>query len=207
MSRVVIILFGLFSVANIVASGLGEAGSTVDTVTKPFLLSLLALWVWLTYRHWGLITALLFSLAGDIAIGINFEAGMAFFFCAHIAYIVTFVKAGSRPKILVIIAYAAVLVIMLAWLWKPLGAMAIPMTVYALALTSTAIFSSGLGWRTGLGGALFLISDLLIAIRVAEAADIPAQGAWVMLTYCAAQYLLATGLVRHFSSGSSIPAR
>jgi uncharacterized membrane protein YhhN len=198
MSRVVIILFALFSVANIVASGFGE--NTVDTVTKPFLLSLLALWLWLTYRHWGLITALLFSLAGDVAIGINFEAGMAFFFCAHIAYIVTFFKAGSRPKIAAIGAYGIVLVCMLAWLWNPLGAMAIPMTVYALALTSTAVFASGLGWRTGLGGALFLISDLLIAIRTAEVADIPAQGAWVMLTYCAAQYLLATGLVRHFKT-------
>ncbi|WP_063825129.1 lysoplasmalogenase [Catelliglobosispora koreensis] len=195
MSRAVIIAFFAFSAANIVASGFEN--EAVETATKPFLLSLLALWVFLTHRHWGLITALLFSLAGDIAIGINFIAGMALFFCAHIAYIITFIKAGARPRPVVIAGYAVFLGIALAWLWQPLGAMAVPMLGYGLALTTTAVLSSALNWRTAIGGALFLISDLLIAVRVAEVADIPAQGAWVMLTYCAAQYLLATGFVQY----------
>jgi uncharacterized membrane protein YhhN len=203
MPRVVIILFGVFALLNIVASG--AEYKTLELVTKPFLLPLLALWVFLVQR-WaskGLIVALLFSAAGDIALNVEgdlwFMIGMGLFFCAHIAYIVTFVKAGARPKPLVAAGYLVFLAAMLAWLWNGLDAMAIPMTVYALGLTTTAVLSTAFNWRTALGGALFLISDLLIAIRVAGAAGLPADGAWVMLTYCAAQFLLATGFVAHLN--------
>jgi uncharacterized membrane protein YhhN len=198
---VVIILFGVFALLNIIASG--AEVKLLEQVTKPFLLPLLALWVW-SVQRWaskGLIVALLFSAAGDIALNIEgelwFLTGMGFFFCAHLAYITIFLKAGARPKALVVAGYALFLAAALAWLWPGLGGLAIPMTVYALALTTTAVLSASFTWRTALGGALFLLSDLLIAVRIAGTAELPADGAWVMLTYCAAQFLLATGFVGH----------
>jgi hypothetical protein len=71
------------------------------------------------------------------------------------------------------------------------------MAFYGLALVSTAVLSASFGWRLGLGGGLFLFSDLLIAVEIADAATLPGPAIWVMLTYLAAQALLATGWVRY----------
>jgi uncharacterized membrane protein YhhN len=98
---------------------------------------------------------------------------------------------------LAVLGYGAVLVGGLIWLWNGLGALAIPMTFYGLALASTAVLSASFGWRLGLGGGLFLLSDLLIAVEIAEAAELPGPAIWVMLTYVLAQVLLATGWVRY----------
>lgn len=203
MPRVVISLFGVFALLNIVASGLSHEG--LDRVSKPFLLPLLAIWFWTQLRDRGILVALLFSFAGDVALMFDgtmwFIAGMGLFLCAHIAYITTFIRNGAltRIKIITITLYLVTLALALAWLWPGLAAqgMAIPMTAYGLALTTTAILSTTFGWRVGLGGGLFLLSDLLIAVRVADAATLPAEGAWVMLTYCLAQFLLAYGWVRY----------
>ena len=119
------------------------AGAT-DTVwlewaTKPLLLPLLAFWVWRKApAEKGIIAALLFSAAGDIALlpegELWFMAGMALFLCAHLCYITTFWRNGARPKPLAVLGYGAVLVGGLIWLWNGLGALAIPMTFYGLAL-------------------------------------------------------------------------
>ncbi|GGZ34313.1 hypothetical protein GCM10010365_64050 [Streptomyces poonensis] len=50
-----------------------------------------------------------------------------------------------------------------------------------------------LGPVAALGGFLFLLSDTLIATGVAEWPRLPRPDLWVMLTYLAAQYLLARG--------------
>lgn len=47
------------------------------------------------------------------------------------------------------------------------------------------------GALTGLGGALFLFSDTLIATGVADWPQLPRPEFWIMLTYLAAQSLLA----------------
>lgn len=57
-----------------------------------------------------------------------------------------------------------------------------------------ALRSSALGLRAGAGGALFLLSDTLIATGVAEWPQLPRPDFWIMATYLAAQYLLATGV-------------
>lgn len=53
--------------------------------------------------------------------------------------------------------------------------------------------SSAFGLRAGVGGALFLLSDTLIATGVADWPQLPRPDFWIMATYAAAQYLLATG--------------
>ena len=57
-----------------------------------------------------------------------------------------------------------------------------------------------MAWRAGvlgryaaLGGALFLLSDALIATGIADWPQLPAHDFWIMLTYIAAQYLLTRG--------------
>jgi uncharacterized membrane protein YhhN len=196
----ILALFAVIGLLNLIA------GATDTTwlvwATKPLLLPLLAFWVWRKApAEKGIIAALLFSAAGDTALlpegGLWFVTGMALFLCAHLCYITMFWRNGARPKPLAVLGYGAVLVGGLGWLWNGLGALAIPMAFYGLALVSTAVLSASFGWRLGLGGGLFLFSDLLIAVEIADAATLPGPAIWVMLTYLAAQALLATGWVRY----------
>jgi uncharacterized membrane protein YhhN len=188
-------LYGVLALANIIGQG-----SVVELVTKPLLMPVLALWVWLHGRHKLIIAALLFSWAGDVALlngdkQLWFIAGMVFFLGAHLCYITAFVRSGARPKAWVVTLYAVVYVAALVWLWKPLGAMAIPMTAYGLALATMATLSASVSRMVGIGGALFFVSDMLIAVRVAGVVE--RTDVWVMLTYVLAQALIAVGFARY----------
>lgn len=213
--RLVLTGYAVVAVLNVIASGIEN--NVLEWATKPLLMPLLALWFWLTCRAQGrrpttgIIAALLFSAGGDIAL-LNdgtawFMAGMVLFLGAHISYITTFLRHGAAarmsrlPLIVVPIAYAIVLVAALSWLWPSLTriGLAVPMAGYGLALAATASLSTAFGWRTGLGGRLFLLSDLLIAVGVADAATVPGPPIWVMLTYLAAQTLLTLGWLGHLS--------
>lgn len=209
--RLVLGLFGVASALNVIGAGLRS--EPLDWATKPLLLPLLALWFYLHHRSRGLVpnagilAALLFSWAGDVALQFAgttaFITGMALFGAAHVCYVTTFVRHGALsrlrtwPMLLVPAGYAVFLVGALTWLWPALSdaGLAVPMAVYGTLLSSTAALAACFGWRTALGGALFLISDLLIAVRVADAFTIPGPPVWVMLTYVLAQFLLATGWV------------
>lgn len=212
----VLIVYAVVSAANIVAAA--SANTTLEWLTKPLLMPLLALWLWRAARGTsrpvgGVVAALLFSAAGDIALlndgDLWFLAGMALFLGAHICYITTFIRHGALgrlrrwPLICVPVGVAVLLAGALVWLWPGLAAigLAVPMTAYGLALATTAATSSAFGWRTGLGGLLFLTSDLLIAVDVADAAELPGPPIWVMLTYLAAQTLLAFGWLRYEAVG------
>lgn len=71
-----------------------------------------------------------------------------------------------------------------------------PVTGYSVLFTAMAYRSATrLGLFAGCGGALFLLSDTLIATGVAQWPQLPAPGFCVMLTYIAAQALLAGGTV------------
>jgi hypothetical protein len=63
---------------------------------------------------------------------------------------------------------------------------------------------------TGIGGAVFLVSDALIALHEFAGLDLPRQGFWVMLTYIVGQALIVAGVVdrdRPDGSGSATPAQ
>jgi uncharacterized membrane protein YhhN len=192
---VLLAFYGVIALANLIGQG-----SIVELVTKPLLMPVLALWVWLHGRPKLIIGALLFSWAGDVALmnggkQLWFIAGMVFFLGAHLCYITAFLRSGARPKAWVVALYAVAFVAALIWLWKPLGGMAIPMTIYGLALATMATLSASVNRMVGLGGALFFVSDMLIAVRVAGVVE--HTDLWVMLTYVLAQALIAVGFVRY----------
>lgn len=198
----ILALYAVVALLNLVAAALPS--QPLEWATKPLLMPLLAVWLWRSgVRTRGIIAALAFSTLGDIAL-LNdgpgwFIAGMAAFLAAHICYITTFLRNGVRPKPLVIAAYAVVLAGGLIWLWQPLGAMAFPMTFYGLALAGTAILTASVNPLAGAGGALFFISDFLIAVNVADALELPGPPIWVMLTYATGQALIAIGWRQYFS--------
>ena len=158
-------------------------------------------------------TAELFGCAGDICLLSSafpfFAAGIGLFLIGHIFYISIF---GGRSwkglgwKVWVPSAIGMALVVAgLLALLKVSGALLPPMAVYGFVLT-LLIFSTLCGfirfadkrtWGILLCGAvLFTFSDALIAAGTFGVATFALREFVVMLTYLAAQTLLAIGTLR-----------
>ncbi|CAL9408331.1 hypothetical protein SUDANB108_01607 [Streptomyces sp. enrichment culture] len=202
-ARLVLAAFALTSAVDLACLAAGfDAG---HTVAKPLLMPLLALWAALRRAPRPLLAALLFGWGGDVLLLSGAEpaflAGMASFAAGHVCWLLLFRAHGSRYAVpraraaLLALAYAGALVTTVALLWSDLPAdLRVPVAGYSLLLTAMA-YGAGtrLGLCTGLGGALFLLSDTLIATGVAGWPQPPRPDFWIMLTYIAAQALLAGG--------------
>lgn len=160
--------------------------------------------------------ALVLSACGDFALALSppaMEAGMGFFGAAHLAYLAIFagfiLKDGWRRDGLVLAAgLLAFGIAMYVWLRPAMGALEGPASAYLAVILAMAI-ASGLvrGPRLIVAGALlFLISDSLIAARlfrevlVFDGLDWGGIAVWI--TYFAAQFCLAVGIVRRSQQGA-----
>ncbi|KDN72684.1 hypothetical protein DF19_09615 [Streptomyces olindensis] len=202
-SRLLLAAFGLAVAADLLSLVAGF--DTGHAVAKPLLMPLLALWAARRRAPRPLVAALLFGWGGDILLLSDAEpaflAGMGSFAAGHVCYLVLFAMHGSRNAVpraragLLALGYATALVTTVALLWPDLpGDLRVPVAAYSLLLTAMAYrAATRLGLFAGLGGALFLLSDTLIATGVADWPQPPAPDFWVMLTYAAAQALLAGG--------------
>jgi uncharacterized membrane protein YhhN len=162
--------------------------------SKASLMPLLLSWVRAQQAPPLLQAALLASAAGDLLLETDLQlAGMAAFAAAHACYLAVFLAKPGERSWRVLAAYGAVWAALIAVLAPGLGGQRVPVAAYALLLTATAIAARWHNPRSGLGGALFLISDALIALRLAGR-DFPFRGALVMSTYATGQYLLTSGV-------------
>lgn len=146
-----------------------------------------------------LLAALLLGWGGDLFLLSDadwaFLAGMGSFAAGHVCYLVLFGRRHTSVPLG--IAYTVALVGTVVLLWPDLPAeLRIPVAGYSLLLTAMAYRSSALGLTAGAGGALFLLSDTLIATGVAAWPQLPAPDFWVMATYIAAQCLLTAGALK-----------
>ena len=162
-----------------------------------------------------LLAGLIFSWLGDGLLlfessdPLFFIAGLASFLTTHIFYIIYFLRIRSSTAsllkkqpllILPVIGYAVALV----WLLFPhLGALKIPVMAYAGVISAMLICSlyaygkinNASGNAYLLGAAAFVLSDSLLAINKFYQ-PIPYAGVFIMLTYCAAQYLIVRGFMK-----------
>ncbi|GAA4338645.1 hypothetical protein GCM10023086_73160 [Streptomyces venetus] len=203
LSRVLLLALGLAVATDLVSLAAGFDPGHV--VAKPLLMPLLAAWAALRRAPRPLLAALLFGWGGDVLLLSDAEpaflAGMASFAAGHVCYLVLFARNGSRYAVpraragLLAVGYATALVTTVALLRPDLPAdLRVPVAAYSLLLTAMAYGAAiRLGLFTGLGGALFLLSDTLIATGVAEWPQPPRPDFWIMLTYIAAQALLVLG--------------
>ncbi|WP_371402586.1 lysoplasmalogenase [Kribbella sp. NBC_00662] len=138
--------------------------------------------------------ALLAAAAGDLLLETDAQlAGMAAFAAAHACYLAVFLANPAQRSWRVLAAYAALWAALIAVLSPGLGGRRVPVAAYALLLTATAVASRWHNSRSGVGGALFLVSDALIALRM-SGRDFPGRGALTMSTYAVGQYLLTSGV-------------
>lgn len=201
--------FAALSVVHLAAQ-LGGAGR-LATITQWLLMPTLAgALVLLTVgRRPRLVVltlvALGFSWLGDTAPDLAggdtaFLVMVGAFLLAQLAYVAAFwpdrrrsVLAVHRPLLTAYVLAIASLV----WACAPhAGELLVPVLVYGLCLGLMAVLATGVNPIAGVGGALFLISDGLIALHAfAPGYDLAQHGFWVMLTYVVAQALLVVGVL------------
>lgn len=195
-----------FGVASVVHLALNAAGAEPwDSISKCLVAPLLLGWVVEQRGPRLLVVALGFCFLGDLFLEIDnlFIVGMAAFAAGHIAFITFFVQRGAlerlraRPAILAVYVVAAIG--MVAWCWgglEPGLKPAIP--VYAALLVGTAATSLASDTRAGVGGALFLVSDGIIALSEAGRIDpdATATGLAIMALYILAIFLLTSGILQ-----------
>ncbi|MGB3303259.1 lysoplasmalogenase [Gordonia sp. (in: high G+C Gram-positive bacteria)] len=207
--------FVLVSVIHLVAL---TFNSGVAGPTKLFLMPLLALPVVGAGRghvvgpiRTLLLVALGFSWLGDGAgaffpNGLELPLMLAFFGCAHIAYIVLFVRylnVRRLPRWVAI--YALWWVVMVAVIGPHTGALLIPVALYGLVLAGTAATAGGCGPMVAIGGAFFLTSDSLLAWRLFLPDAAPGWfGPAVMATYTLGQGLIVAGVLRQTKRRESV---
>jgi uncharacterized membrane protein YhhN len=159
-------------------------------------------------RRWVL-AGLALSLCGDVALlwpKEGFLPGLVSFLLAHAAYLVAFtrgVRLAQRP--LPFVVYALVAGVILAALWPGVpAALRAPVALYVAFLAAMAA-QAAVRWRIApspatrtlaLGGALFVLSDALLATN-RFAAPLPLAGLWILASYWLAQWCIASRLRAH----------
>ncbi|MFF2515356.1 lysoplasmalogenase [Streptomyces sp. NPDC058086] len=204
-ARVLLVSFGVAAAVDLVSLAVGFTPGHL--VAKPLLMPLLAAHAVVRGGPRLLVAALLCGWGGDVLLlsdaGPAFLVGMASFAAGHVCYLLLFRRPDSPhrpphvrgPSAWLLGAYVLALVVTVTLLWPDLPAgLRVPVAGYSLLLTAMAATSTRLGPVAGAGGALFLLSDTLIATGVADWPQLPRPDFWIMLTYAAAQFLLVSGV-------------
>jgi uncharacterized membrane protein YhhN len=207
-ARVLLAAFALALLADLVS--LLAEWETGHRVAKPLLMPLLAGYAAARGAPRTLIAALLFGWGGDVLLLLPadaaFLAGMGSFAAGHLCYLA--LAGRARTPVWTGPAYAAALIAAVALLWPGLpGPLRIPVAGYAVLLTVMAWRAGALGPVAGLGGALFLVSDLLIATGIADLPQVPLTDFWIMLLYSAGQLLLTLGVLAARPGGQPAPGK
>ncbi len=184
----------------------------VTTVTQWLLAPTLAVGLALAHPRprprmlrWALV-ALAWCFLGDflpsvVPGSVRFLAMVGAFLVAQLAWITAFAPwrrqalAGRRRW--AVAAYVIVAVVLLAVCLPQTATLAVPVVGYAAALATMATLALGPNRWTATGGALFLVSDSLIALQTFTPAPLPISLELpIMATYAAALALLAWGVHR-----------
>lgn len=145
----------------------------------------------------ALLAALFFCWLGDLADDIAVK--LVAFAIAHAAYCVAWwpwrrssLAGRRRTRLPAVGMYAVVALVMIVVLAGHVGGLIGPIVVYAVLLSAMALLASSTGPRAALGGAVFVVSDSLLAWHV-FVSPLPLGDVWVMSTYLCAQWLVVSG--------------
>ncbi|MBO0818864.1 MAG: lysoplasmalogenase [Actinobacteria bacterium] len=186
-------VFVALAAADTVLAGMGR--DRARWLTKPLLMPALMAGSDRASRR-----ALAFGAAGDVALlgsgDAAFTAGLVSFLAGHLAWIAALHqrpgggRLRSRPALA--LPYLAAFGSLNAYLWPRTGKDRIPVLGYSTALLAMALAALDSGPpRAAAGGALFMLSDSLLALEKFAGIQLPAHEGLVMATYASAQALLA----------------
>ncbi len=205
------VAFGLTAAVHL-ATQLWQPSSVIADVTQVMLMPLLG-WNLVSWNRpaahrtsrltaW-VVAALFFSWLGDtlprfLTGDTAFLTLVGCFLIAQLIFIGAFwpyrrSSVVTRPlRLLPYLALFTVLVLLCA---PKAGGLLVPVILYGIALMTMAVLSTGLGAIAGAGGALFFVSDGLIAVRELAGISVPAHDFAVMSTYIFAQALIVIAVV------------
>ncbi|WP_395243514.1 lysoplasmalogenase [Agromyces sp. MMS24-K17] len=185
------------------------------TLTKALLVPLLAAAAIVALRPRRdapvvlLVAALAASWLGDVLLTFDgwFVPGLLAFLAAHVAYVVLFLRLGAaasgdggqpsrrRPPLWTLV-YVAWYASFLALLAPHLGALLVPVAAYGAVLGAMAALAAARGRLVAVGGALFVVSDSVLALgRFLPGYEFALHDLVVMSTYLGAQALITIGVV------------
>jgi uncharacterized membrane protein YhhN len=225
ITRILLVAYAFFSVANIACVAVGATWPT--TLTKACLMPLLLAWLLVMMRRGSrvpsalrwLAVGVVFAWFGDLLLSGDgdgfFIAGIAAFLIMQVCYIVAFTRVPGpglvRAWKVSLIPYVLVWLVLNILVSPGVGALRIPVIVYSVVLVAMAVAALDLvirvpqdkGWRVAIGAALFVLSDALIALTAFG--PLTESNGWsvlIMSTYLAAQAMIVTGFaeciaVRH----------
>lgn len=188
--------YGSYAALAAVDAALAVRGSSsARRLTKPLLVPQLLPGANSRSRR-----ALALGWAGDVALlgrgDAAFRVGLTAFLAGHLAWVDALRRRDGggllrrRPVLAapVVLAWAG----LTAYLWPRTGRDRVPVLAYATALAATALAALDTGRPvTATGGALFLISDALLALERFADLHLPGHEGLVMASYAAAQAALA----------------
>ncbi len=214
MQIFLIVLFSLLAIFHLYTCYFSI--EALRKLTKPLLMLMLALIYTLYARqfYWAVLAAMLLGLVGDIFLIFPknekpFMAGACMFALGHVCYIISLnhftdmIHTGgwARALWLLILVYIFALVLVMRALSSHLSAdkkilMPIyigPICIFGAGALSALILFGGLPLALlWLASVLFMTSDCILSFQIFKEVT-PRGNFYVMLTYIAAQFLLALG--------------
>ncbi len=220
----VLYVYGIIAMLELFSHTLPTSG--LHHFTKPLLMLTLIVYIVLHRKELSrkaltlVVAGLSFSWLGDVSLmyqdkkEIYFMVGLGAFLVAHIAYIFLLKEARDSSeskflnpqKIKYIGFFWLVFGGLISILYPHLGALKIPVIVYAMAITVMGISALMRYGRTQaksymfglLGAVLFITSDSILAInKFIE--PVNNAGILIMGTYALAQMCICIGVVLHFN--------
>jgi uncharacterized membrane protein YhhN len=170
-----------------------------------------------------LAAGLLLSSFGDMALalqrpgvkedGIYFMAGLGFFLCAHISYILLFAgqvrfRKNLLPVMTALCMYSLIMAALLVSSPQAIP-LIVPILAYLMVITVMGIFSFlryPASWILPVGAMLFVASDSCLAIDQFMQKFIGA-GYYIMITYYLAQYLITKNFTMKKNQGLASPTK
>lgn len=208
------LVFAAIAAVHVVQLAVGDIGFVTKAVLMPSLLAAILASVLVTARIEvatpSVIVPMLlleFAILTAWLTDIFFQAppatlGIAASGIAHLFLVVLFAwPLRARWRSLVVIPYAAALVVTVVVLWPGFGAFAPLIAVYATIIYAMAYLASRVSLVTGIGGGLFIVSAIIKGLglflpQVVAGIPQPAFDAVVMACYAAGMGLIALGSVR-----------
>ena len=204
--------------------GIASSIQWLTILTKPALISTLALWFWVSStKHSGKIRnlfllGLVMSISGDVFLMFKgpspFLLGLSSFLIAHLFYIISFYHIPSFNKGLVFkYPLSALPVVLFLGIFLTIvfpnvpNTLRIPVLIYSLVIALMVVSAINVGKRTSpiaartilIGAVLFLLSDSILACEKFEVFSLDKAvilRLTVMTTYLTGQYFLARGMLK-----------
>jgi uncharacterized membrane protein YhhN len=200
-----LIAYAIVSLVDVIAEGL-------HATTVAFVAVLLAMPALIGFIqsaeprrekfYWLIMTALVFSWLGDWVgdlISPHVVVKIVFFFIGHIFFVSAFLpyrRTSILHRPVWLAGYVLVIGGLLVWIVPHAGRLGIALVAYGCMLGAMAVLATGVNRLTGIGGAIFVTSDLTIAVtEFVFPGRVDQAELMIMGSYLLAQLLIVLGVI------------